>query len=103
LAQEGVDPAEIEGFLAAVEETYGFFQENLTAYQESFDQLKAQLQDAFCIIGNSATGTTDMGATPFVARYAHVGTHGNVYNTIVSQEFIRPVNWEWVYLPVCLI
>ena len=103
LAQEGVDPAEIEGFLAAVEETYGFFQENLTAYQESFDQLKAQLQDAFCIIGNSATGTTDMGATPFVARYANVGTHGNVYNTIVSQEFIRPVNWEWVYLPVCLI
>ena len=103
LAQEGVDAEEIEGFLSAVEETYGFFQETLTAYQESFTELQAHLQGAFCIIGNSATGTTDMGATPFVARYANVGTHGNVYNTIVSQEFIQSVNWEWVYFPVSLL
>ena len=103
LAQEGVAAEEIEGFLSAVEETFGLFQETLTAYQESFTELQAQLQGAFCIIGNSATGTTDMGATPFVARYANVGTHGNVYNTIVSQEFIQSVNWEWVYFPASLI
>ncbi|MBO7174996.1 MAG: CHASE2 domain-containing protein, partial [Spirochaetaceae bacterium] len=103
LAQEGVAAEEIEGFLSAVEETFGLFQETLTAYQESFTELQAQLQGAFCIIGNSATGTTDMGATPFVARYANVGTHGNVYNTIVSQEFIQSANWEWVFFPASLL
>ena len=103
LVQEGVDPADIENFLAAVEETYGYFQETLVAYQDSFSELQTQFQGAFCIIGNSATGTTDMGATPFVARYANVGTHGNVYNTIVSQEFIQSANWEWVFFPASLL
>ena len=103
LAQEGVGAAEIESFLAAVEETYGLLEESLTYYTESFAELQGLLRNAFCIVGNSATGTTDMGATPFVARYANVGTHGNVYNTIVSEEFIFPLNWEWVYFPVCAL
>lgn len=103
LAQEGADSAEIEAFLTAVEGTYGLFEETLVAYNESFLELEEMFQGAFCIIGNSATGTTDMGATPFVARYANVGTHGNVYNTIVTEEFILPLNWEWVYLPIVLL
>lgn len=103
LAQEGADTAEIEYFLTAVEETYAIFREYLDGYNTSFGELKAQLDGAFCILGNSATGTTDMGATPFEARYANVGTHGNVYNTIVSEQFITPLNWEWVYFPIVLV
>ena len=103
LAQEGADTAEIEHFLTAVEETYTIFREYLDGYNTSFGELKAQLDGAFCILGNSATGTTDMGATPFEARYANVGTHGNVYNTIVSEQFITPLNWEWVYFPIVLV
>ncbi|MBQ4331670.1 MAG: CHASE2 domain-containing protein, partial [Spirochaetaceae bacterium] len=103
LAQEGADTAEITYFLTAVEETYAIFREYLDGYNTSFGELKAQLDGAFCILGNSATGTTDMGATPFEARYANVGTHGNVYNTIVSEQFIIPLNWEWVYFPIVLV
>ena len=51
------------------------------------------------IIGHTATASTDLGTTPFENHYANVGTHANVYNTIMTGEFITPVPW-WASLLV---
>ncbi len=52
------------------------------------DNLKI-LKDKICFIGLTATGTTDMGATPFDKTFENVGTHPSVFNTILQRNFIR--------------
>ena len=54
-------------------------------------ELKDSIKDSFCLIGNSATASTDLGVTPFSRSYANLGTHANVANTIIQQEFITPL------------
>ncbi len=60
-------------------------------YKSTFDSLKKELSGAFCIIGNTASGSTDLGSTPFNNLYPNIGTHANVYNTIVNEDFIKPL------------
>ncbi len=50
--------------------------------------LKKDLAGSFCIIGNTATSTTDLGVTPFESKYMNVGTHAAVVNTILSGQFL---------------
>ncbi|MEI6875640.1 MAG: adenylate/guanylate cyclase domain-containing protein [Spirochaetota bacterium] len=52
--------------------------------------LREKLTGAFCVIGWTATATTDMGANPFHESYVNVGTHAAVANTILQQDFITP-------------
>ncbi|MCR4940905.1 MAG: adenylate/guanylate cyclase domain-containing protein [Treponemataceae bacterium] len=65
----------------------------LEYYNEEFQKLHESYNNAFCIIGHTATASTDLGTTPFENHYANVGTHANVYNTIMTGEFITPVPW----------
>ena len=67
----------------------------LQYYNEEFQKLHDSYNGAFCIIGHTATASTDLGTTPLENHYANVGTHANVYNTIMTGEFITPVPW-WV-------
>jgi len=55
----------------------------------SAGELKAGLSGAFCIIGWTATATTDMGATPFAKSFVNVGTHAAVVNTILQRDFLE--------------
>lgn len=64
-------------------------------YIENYGLLKEYVQNCFCIIGNSATGSTDLGVTPFQKRYANMGTHANVVNTILQKDFIKYVDPWW--------
>jgi len=57
--------------------------------------LRARLTDAYCIIGWTATATTDMGANPFDEQYINVGTHAAAANTILQQDFIRELPRWW--------
>ncbi len=57
--------------------------------------LRSELKDSFCLIGNCATSSTDLGVTPFIKRYANLGTHANVANTILQQKFITEVDSVW--------
>ena len=61
-------------------------------YLAYFEDMSKNYAGAFCIVGNTASSTTDLGTTPFNRAYPNVGTHANVYNTIVNQDFIIPVN-----------
>ncbi|MBQ5999400.1 MAG: adenylate/guanylate cyclase domain-containing protein [Treponema sp.] len=73
-------------------ETLSYDIEDYTNY---FNAMKEMYNNKFCIIGNTGTGTTDLGSTPFNNSYPNVGTHANVYNTIMTQDFIHPVEWYW--------
>lgn len=89
----------IDAFGAAIPEI-AQLQTSITVYREDFAAMKEVLQDAFCIIGNSATGSTDMGTMPFQSRYPNMGTHANVINTILHEDFITEINEMWVILAV---
>lgn len=88
-----IDVEQLASIQSVVQQTFSLLQQQLQEYLETFSIMQKIYQNSFCIIGNSATSTTDMGATPFAARYPNVGTHGNIYNTIITQSFIKPVWW----------
>ena len=72
-------------------------------HNELETMLAAKLKGAFCIVGWSSTGTTDIGVNPFHSEYVNVGTHAAVANTILQCDFLRqaPV-WVSVLLAVIL-
>jgi adenylate cyclase len=55
--------------------------------------LAERLPGAFCIVGVTATSTTDIGVNPFVGEYVNVGTHASVVNTIVQGAFLDQSPW----------
>lgn len=59
---------------------------DLTSLRE---QIKEIVPGSFAIIGNTATGTTDIGVNPFQKEYMNVGTHASVVNTILNNEYIK--------------
>ena len=59
------------------------------AYMESRSILSKSLDGKICIIGNTATSSTDLGVNPFAEQYANVGTHASIANTILNQRFIN--------------
>ena len=71
-------------------------------YQENFAFLKEHYDGAFCIIGHTAVASTDLGTTPFNRFYPNVGTHANVFNTIITEEFITPLEWYVGYFFACI-
>lgn len=58
------------------------------ALMESRSYLSKELAHSFCIIGATATSTTDFGVNPFDKQYANVGTHATVVNSILTGRFI---------------
>ena len=101
---------EIENFLMSSRDALGeeVFQElaqgfenlfetlknEVNIYNSYFNDMKASYEGKFCIIGNTASSTTDLGTTPFERSYPNVGTHANIFNTIINNDFIHPVSWK---------
>ena len=61
------------------------------------DDLARRVGKAFCVIGYTATGTTDIGVNPFSGEYVNVGTHAATFNTILHRSFIVELP-SWVAL-----
>lgn len=89
----GLDESGYESYMDVFERIFFEIQKNLYDYEELYTQLQEKLDGAFCIVGHTASASTDLGQTPFEGHYANVGTHANVYNTIMSEEFITPLPW----------
>jgi adenylate cyclase len=70
----------------------------LEIYEEINNDSKEKLYDKFVIIGQTNTGTTDIGVNPFHGFYINVGTHGVVLDTILSQTFLFSVDDIWKIL-----
>lgn len=73
-----------------IKKNWLIYKENYNHYMEHLATLKQTANQAFCIIGWSGLGTSDLGVNPFKKSYPNVGTHANIYNTIMSQAFIKP-------------
>ncbi|CUT01041.1 adenylate cyclase [Candidatus Kryptonium thompsonii] len=54
----------------------------------------SQFKNAIVIIGPTARSLGDLGPNPFSEKSPNIFIHANVFNTIVSQNFIRPVSWR---------
>jgi len=63
--------------------------------------LRDKLDGAFCIIGWTATSTTDIGVNPFEEEYVNVGTHAAIANTILAGRFLDELPW-W-YAPILAV
>ncbi len=68
------------------------FEEQLDLYNEAFIAGKNSYNGSFVIVGHTASNSTDLGTTPFEGQYPNVGTHANVYNTIMNEDFITSVS-----------
>ncbi|MDD2702635.1 MAG: adenylate/guanylate cyclase domain-containing protein [Candidatus Omnitrophica bacterium] len=53
------------------------------------EKLTSLVKDKICIVGLTATGTQDLGAVPLETNYPMVGTHSNLIDTILRENFIR--------------
>ncbi len=78
---------------AGVQKLYDDLKSEDELYRSTFNEKKEAYENSFCIIGNTASSTTDLGTTPFNRSYPNVGTHANVYNTILTRNFIREIHW----------
>lgn len=76
-------------------EIFDMLNSELEIYLSLFNEKKEIYKDAFCIIGHTASSSTDLGTTPFERSYPNVGTHANVYNTIMTQDFVKSISWIW--------
>lgn len=86
----------------SVNERFVALKSEYDLYQENFDFLKNHYDGTFCIIGHTAVASTDLGTTPFNRFYPNVGTHANVFNTIITEEFITPLEWYIGYFGACI-
>ncbi len=89
--EETGDETAYQDVEALVRKYFETFASDYDIYNSNFQRLVDFYDGSFCLIGNKATGTTDLGVTPFMNYYANVGTHANLYNTIVNQSFITPL------------
>lgn len=78
---------------AGINDIYSTLKNEDEIYRSTFADKKKAYENSFCIIGNTASSTTDLGTTPFNRAYPNVGTHANVYNTILTNSFIREIHW----------
>lgn len=62
-------------------------------YNDTFEKIEKEYKGSFCLIGQTTSSSTDLGTTPFEKLYPNIGTHANVYNTIMTQDFITPLPW----------
>ena len=66
-------------------------------YTTSFNTMKPKYENAFCIIGNTASSTSDIGATPIIKQFQNVGIHANLLNTILTKSFIYHIDWFYCF------
>lgn len=92
---------EVEELLDDVPAVFSATRAVLADVEASEAALLAAIPDSFIIIGYTGTGTTDIGVNPFENEYANTGTHGAVFNTIMTGQFIVDLpHWTSVVIAV---
>ena len=84
-------------------EDFGNLLYNSTTFMDFINGMKPLYKGTFCIIGNTATSTTDIGATPYETKYMNVGIHANVLNSLINQDFIVNLKWYWGFLLAAIL
>jgi class 3 adenylate cyclase/CHASE2 domain-containing sensor protein len=66
------------------------------------ENLRRLVKDRMCLVGATATSTTDISVVPLEARYINLGVHVNLMNQILRGSQLRPSSWAWLDLPILL-
>ena len=83
-------------YFAALRSTYG----SLVGLRKD---IVDKASGAFCILGETVTGSTDIGINPFSNAYPNVGTHASLVNTILTRDFISETStWFAVIASILL-
>jgi len=89
-----------------IKKNFDIYRTEYRDYMDETAKLGEICAGKFCLTGYSGVGTSDLGVTPFWRSYPNVGTHANIYNTIMSEKFINPlprgVSWA-LALVVCML
>lgn len=62
--------------------------DRMNQLKDKEEKLSKKVKDKICIVGLTAAGTHDYNPTPYEAIAPMVGTHGNVINAILTEQFI---------------
>ncbi len=74
---------------------FAVYREDFATRQEHMARLRGECEGSFSVIGYNGIGTSDLGVNPFYKQYPNVGTHANIFNTIMTGQFIKPLpNWQ---------
>ena len=93
LLKEGIDSSIIEEYSGYMKEDFDNLQYDFETYVNWISEMKELYKGAYCIIGNTATSTTDNGPQPFEKKYMNVGIHANVLNTLLTKDFLVQIQW----------
>lgn len=93
LLKAGLQQEQAESFIDVMKEQFDLLSDNYKTYLQYVHDMKDVYRASYCIIGNTASSTTDLGTNPFTRSYPNVGTHANVMNTILQRDFITPLPW----------
>jgi adenylate cyclase len=99
--KRGIGTEQTAAFMDGMQQNFDGLKNEDAVYEQYMAEMKKAYKDSFCIIGNTATSTTDNGTNPFNKLYSNVGTHANVMNTILQRDFITPLSWLWGMLLAC--
>lgn len=92
----GIENSEdIDLFRSHILEDFDALQIDYNTYTNYMTEMKEIYNGAYCIIGQTATSTTDNGATPFQKKFMNVGIHANILNTLLTQNFIFNIRWYY--------
>ena len=83
---------------------HDLFTETKTAYQkymEAHDKYEAKVKDALCIIGFTASSSTDYGVIQYDEKYPLPGVHYAMANMILSQDFVDDSPF-WISIIIAL-
>ena len=93
-----VDKATIEEMRGYLSEDFGNLKKYSDIFNDYIKEMRETYKGAYCIIGNTATSTTDIGATPYETKFMNVGIHANVLNTLLQEDFIVTIKWQIGFL-----
>lgn len=66
------------------------------------EELRRIVEGRFCLVGLTATGTTDISVSPLESRYVNLGVHATVLNQILSRSTLRQASWIRFEVPLVI-
>lgn len=77
-----------EEYADEIKENFESCRELFNKYMKARNELKEKVNYSICIIGTSATSTTDYGLTQYEEHYPNPGVHYVIANQLLSQDFV---------------
>lgn len=74
----------------------------MTDLRKAREETGAVLKDALCVVGTTASSTTDYGLITYQEKYPNVGVHATMANQLLSREFVDDAPW-WLSVVIALI